>query len=253
MPALDPYVVLGLPTFATRAQIRTRYSQLLAVYRRTGSATNFGSIRDAYKLLIDPVRRRAYDDIRQEMEQRVQNATAVARKANEEPEGFPTERTNQEEGRKDRARATEERRQHKRERQHRDEKERKARNQCLEEERDQTRRATANTCYGTYNRDPPPPYMLRYTPNESTPLFPKSPQRPTSYGSGESDLLDILDHIRPIIFTFGIIAGLLCGFGFFIVWMTEGIHLPIAPKPYERNIAVIGTYCSSSLSEVTVV
>lgn len=70
MPGEDPYEVLGVPSTASSAEIARAYRQLVRTLhpdaRPTdpGAAERFARVTGAYRILIDPAQRAAYDRLR---------------------------------------------------------------------------------------------------------------------------------------------------------------------------------------------
>ncbi|HHS97858.1 MAG TPA: VWA domain-containing protein [Chloroflexi bacterium] len=75
LPEKDPYEVLGVSPLATQEEIRRAYRALVRRYHpdsgtEEASATRFLEIHQAYELLSDPARRRAYDRLHRERRRR---------------------------------------------------------------------------------------------------------------------------------------------------------------------------------------
>lgn len=64
MTTLDPYYELELTRFATTEQIKTKYRQLAQEHHpdKGGDKDRFIRIKLSYEILIDPVRRKEYDE-----------------------------------------------------------------------------------------------------------------------------------------------------------------------------------------------
>jgi DnaJ-class molecular chaperone len=66
----DHYAVLNLRSSATLADIKKAFRQQASIHHpdrnpAPGAAARFRSVQEAYDVLSDPVRRKAYDDNRQ--------------------------------------------------------------------------------------------------------------------------------------------------------------------------------------------
>jgi len=75
IPEKDPYEILGVSPLATQEEIRRAYRALVRRYHpdsgtEEASATRFLEIHQAYELLSDPARRRAYDRLHRERQER---------------------------------------------------------------------------------------------------------------------------------------------------------------------------------------
>lgn len=59
----DPYVILGLKKSADATEIKTRYRKLAAQHHpdQGGDPKTFRRVQEAYEILSDPVKRRAWD------------------------------------------------------------------------------------------------------------------------------------------------------------------------------------------------
>ncbi|HEY76387.1 MAG TPA: DnaJ domain-containing protein [Thermoflexia bacterium] len=74
-PEKDPYEILGVSPLATQEEIRRAYRALVRRYHPDSgtdeaSATRFLEVHQAYELLTDPARRRAYDRLHRERRER---------------------------------------------------------------------------------------------------------------------------------------------------------------------------------------
>jgi curved DNA-binding protein CbpA len=60
---MNPYEILDLPVDATPEQIKQKYKSLAQIHHpdKGGDEATFKSIKEAYEILIDPVRRKKYD------------------------------------------------------------------------------------------------------------------------------------------------------------------------------------------------
>jgi DnaJ-class molecular chaperone len=70
MPHKDHYAALGLPSSASLADIKKAFRQQASLHHPDRNAApeapaRFRSVQQAYDVLSDPVRRKAYDDNRQ--------------------------------------------------------------------------------------------------------------------------------------------------------------------------------------------